>query len=134
MYLAAAFADQPDDNHIGIRIAGQHGHHGRFADTGTRENTHPLAAANRCENIDAFDLCFQLLAHFLAVECTGWVGAKAGFAARAARAGILRERAAKRINHRADPAVVGGHHIVMLDQFDGIPDGHALPCAERQNA
>ena len=61
------------------------------------------------------------------------IGAKTGFSSGASRTCILSERAAKRIDHRADPAFVGENHIVMFDQFDRVSDRHAFPCAKGQN-
>ena len=43
--LAAALADQADDVHIGLGVAGEHRHQDRLADAGPGEDTHALPAA-----------------------------------------------------------------------------------------
>ena len=43
--FAATFADQTDDNRIGLGITRKHRHQRRFADAGAGENAHALALA-----------------------------------------------------------------------------------------
>ena len=45
LHLAAALADQPDDDHVGLREARHHGEQAALADAAAGEQAEPLAAA-----------------------------------------------------------------------------------------
>jgi hypothetical protein len=52
LHLAAALADQANDRHVGLDIAGQHRQQHRLADAGAGENAHALAATAGEEGIE----------------------------------------------------------------------------------
>ena len=51
-HLTTPFADQRHDGHVGCRSPGDHRHQRRLADTGTGENTEPLALPARNEAVE----------------------------------------------------------------------------------
>ena len=53
--LAATFADQPDDDDVGRRAAGEHAEQGRLADAGTGEDADALAATAGEQGVDGAD-------------------------------------------------------------------------------
>ena len=54
-HLAAALADESDDDGVKVARAGEHGEKGRFADAGAGENADALPGANGREEIDDAD-------------------------------------------------------------------------------
>ncbi len=85
--LAAAFADQADHDHVGIGVACQHRHQGGFAHPRAGKDAHSLAAADRGEQVDAFDPGFQLVTDAAPVIGGQRAAAAAGAAAAVAEIG-----------------------------------------------
>ena len=52
MQLAAALADQPDHQHVGLAARGDHRQQRRLADARAGEDAHPLAVAAGREQVE----------------------------------------------------------------------------------
>ena len=52
VYLAAALADQGDDDHVGVGVAGHHAQQHALAHAGAGENAHPLPLAAGQQAVD----------------------------------------------------------------------------------
>src|SRR6185503_20075567 len=109
LHLAAALADQADDDHVGIRIAGHHAQERRLADARAGEDAHALAAAEIEEGVHGAHADVELLAHAAAEES----GRRAG--AQGVGEGAGGERApavygfAQAVDRAAEPAAVRAH-------------------------
>jgi hypothetical protein len=68
LHLAAALADQTDDDHVGIGIAGHHAQQRRLADARAGEDAHALAAAEIEECVHGAHADIELLADAAAEE------------------------------------------------------------------
>ena len=66
--LAAAFTDQPDDDHVGRRIARHHRQQHRLADAGPRKQSHALSTSDAQERVDRTYADVERLANRLPLE------------------------------------------------------------------
>ena len=71
LHLAAALADQTDDDRIGIGVAREHGQQCRLADAGAREDAHALALAAGRERVERAHAEIELAADTRAACAAG---------------------------------------------------------------
>src|SRR3974390_2080269 len=69
--LAPAFAHEPDDDGVGVGIAGEHGEQRRLAHAGAEKDAHALAPAAGDERVERLDTQIELAADACARMCGG---------------------------------------------------------------
>ncbi len=110
MQLAAALADQPDHQHLGVGARGDHRQERRLADAGAGEDAHPLAVAAGREQVERAHAQRQpwpQTAPALGRDAARLHGI--GAAARGQRRAAV-DRARHRVEHAAAPMQAGAHH------------------------
>ena len=68
LHFSAALADQPDDDHVGVREPRHHAEQHALADAAAGEETQPLAAADGQQRVDRAHADVERLAYRPAVE------------------------------------------------------------------
>src|SRR5439155_222082 len=128
--FSSPFTHQPDDVHVGARVARHHAEQRALADAGAREDAEPLAAAAGEERVDRPDAEVEWLAdrpalervHALAVERVDAVALDGAAAV---------ERPPEAVDDAAAERVADADHRLLAHQQHLAPRRHAGEVAER---
>uniref|UniRef100_A0A6V1RAB4 Uncharacterized protein n=1 Tax=Heterosigma akashiwo TaxID=2829 RepID=A0A6V1RAB4_HETAK len=104
LHLAAALADQADDDHIRLGVARHHAEQHALADAGAGEQAQALAAAHRQQGIDGPHAGIQRRAHRVAVHRIDRA-AHHGLVVDAGQVAAAVQRMAMRVDDAAEQAV-----------------------------
>ncbi len=125
LHLAAALADQADDDHVGVGVAGHHAEQGRLADARAGEDAHALAAAEVQQRVHGAHADIELLADAAAEEGGRRAGAQGIGEGAGGQRALAVDRFAQTVNRTAEPAAVGPHGDAAVEHDDGAADADA---------
>ena len=129
-HFAAAFADQRDDVHVGLRLRRHHAEQGGFAHAAAGENAEALAAAKRDERVHRLDAGLKNLVDALAFERMRRTQIQADEMIRDNRA-VAVNRISQAVNHAALERAADGHAHRRAGGDDFAAGMNAVQFAER---
>jgi hypothetical protein len=125
LHLAAALADQADDDHVGVGVAGHHAQEGRLADARAGEDAHALSATEIEEGVHGAHADVELLAHAAAEEGGRRAGAQGVGEGAGGEGAPAVYGFAQAVDRAAEPAAIGPHGDAAVEHDDGAADADA---------